>query len=187
MLSFIVIYFESYKMFAVRLYCWIFGAVVFMCFIKEGNSYDGVISIYTNQTNSHLAVNKHTGHVYVGATNRIFQFTSRLQAIGVHRVGPFEDSNACFGYRDRICPSEDTPLEKVDNHNKILLIDYDRGKLIHCGSVFQGICWIVGLDNISNSEIDIVDRPVVSNDNSSSTVGFIAPGPPDPSRSKVRN
>ncbi|CAG7731176.1 unnamed protein product [Allacma fusca] len=138
-------------------------------------------------TNGHLVVNKFTGSLYLAAANAIYQLNPKLDVVGVSKVGPFVDSPECYGYLMRVCPPDDRNVsgKLVDNFNKVLTVDYANSKLIHCGSVFQGICWIVGLQNISTSEVEIIDRPVVANDESSSSFGFIAPGPPDPKKNDV--
>lgn len=61
----------------------------------------------------------------------------------------------------------------------MLLIDYSTSRLITCGSVFQGTCTVRSLQNVSHIE-DTVQEAVVANNERSSTVAFIAPGPPSP-------
>ena len=67
---------------------------------------------------------------------------------------------------------------------QILLIDSEQRFLISCGSVHQGICETRELHNISDvtpyygqSEYDAQHYAVAANDQNSSTVAFIAPGP----------
>lgn len=48
--------------------------------------------------------------------------------------------------------------------------------LISCGTLFQGVCALHNLDNITNYEIP-ANESVVANSPSASTVAFIAPGP----------
>lgn len=72
----------------------------------------------------------------------------------------------------------------IDNYNKVLLIDYTTSRLITCGSVFQGICTVRNLQNASIVEQEIQEA-VVANNNTASTVAFIAPGPPSPPVSNV--
>ena len=64
----------------------------------------------------------------------------------------------------------------TDNVNKALLIDYNNLRLISCSSLFQGICTIRSLGNISLVE-EVVDGPIVANTAEDSTFAFIAPGP----------
>lgn len=90
-----------------------------------------------------------------------------------------------LGYHD--CPQKTQfQLTLTNNVNKALVVDYSRAKLISCGSLYQGICSIIGLDNVSNTEAEVVNEPIVANNASASTVVFIAPGPPTPPTSTVR-
>ena len=96
-------------------------------------------------------------------------------------TGPREDSPACSVLPD--CPT--TTEKKLTNDvNKALLIDYAESRLIECGSLFQGICSVRSLRNISNME-ENVREPVVANNATASTVAFIAHGPPNPPISQV--
>ena len=69
--------------------------------------------------------------------------------------------------------------------NKALVIDYSDSRLISCGSLFQGVCTVRSLRNISNVEQQIKE-PVVANNATASTVAFIVPGPPNPPISQVQ-
>ena len=65
----------------------------------------------------------------------------------------------------------------TDNVNKALVIDYNNSRLISCGSLFQGICTVRSLGNISLVEEEEVEEFIVANTEEASTVAFIAPGP----------
>ena len=56
--------------------------------------------------------------------------------------------------------------------------------MIDCGSLFQGICTVRSLRNISIVEA-LVKEPVSANNATASTVAFIAPGPPNPPITQV--
>jgi len=133
--------------------------------------------------NNHLVVHKETGILYVGAVNRIYQLGSNLRLLSWNKTGPAEDSTECSGFQD--CP-EKAQITLTNNVNKALVVDYSRAKLIACGSLYQGACWILGLDNVSKSETGIVSEQIVANNETASTVAFIAPGPPNPPASTVR-
>ncbi|XP_066584060.1 plexin-A4 [Prorops nasuta] len=129
---------------------------------------------------NHLVVDKNTGRIYVGAVNRLYQLSPDLNLAVMEMTGPQSDSTACTMLN---CPSE-TLKRPVDNVNKALVIDYTTTRLISCGSLFQGICTVRNLQNIS----DILHEPqeaVVANNATASTVAFIAPGPPNPPVSQV--
>ena len=57
-------------------------------------------------------------------------------------------------------------------------------RMVDCGSLFQGICTLRSLRNISIVEAHIKE-PVVANNATASTVAFIAPGPPNPPITQV--
>lgn len=67
----------------------------------------------------------------------------------------------------------------TNNVNKVLLIDYSTSRLITCDSIFQGTCAVRSLQNVSHIE-ESVQEAVVANNDTLSTVAFIAPGPPSP-------
>lgn len=132
--------------------------------------------------NNHLVVHKETGTLYVGSVNRIYQLDPNLQLLAVNKTGPYEDSPECSGYRD--CPPK-VRASLTNNVNKALVVDYSRAKLIACGSLYQGTCSIIGLDNVSTSESEFIGEPIVANNETASTVAFIAPGPPSPPTTTV--
>ncbi|XP_070558886.1 hepatocyte growth factor receptor-like isoform X2 [Ptychodera flava] len=125
----------------------------------------------------HLTVNRNNGQVYVGATNYIYHLTQNLELKLEHVVGPAIDNPRCLPLTD--C---DYYKGQVHNHNKILVIDYDRNKLIACGDALQGTCELHALDKISPAEGRVFDESNIENDfvaTTGSTVAFMAPAPPD--------
>ena len=130
---------------------------------------------------NHLVVDKNTGRVYIGAVNKLYQLSPDLQLNVAAVTGPKQDSPMCSVFPD--CPPS-TEKKLTNNVNKALLIDYTESRLISCGSLFQGICSVRSLRNISNVE-EKVREPVVANNATASTVAFIAPGPPNPPVTKV--
>ncbi|XP_008204796.2 plexin-A4 [Nasonia vitripennis] len=129
---------------------------------------------------NHLVVDKNTGRVYVGAVNRLYQLSPALELVVKEVTGPQKDSPEC-SMMD--CPRE-VVKKLLDNVNKALVIDYTTTRLISCGSLFQGMCMVRDLGNISNI-VQEVKEPVVANNATASTVAFIAPGPPNPPVSQV--
>ena len=110
----------------------------------------------------------------------VFKVSSQLFQISAV-TGPHLDSPHCSVLPD--CPPT---VEKklTSNVNKALVIDYSDSRLISCGSLFQGVCTVRSLRNISNVEQQIKE-PVVANNATASTVAFIAPGPPNPPITQV--
>ncbi|XP_033218924.1 plexin-A4 [Belonocnema kinseyi] len=129
---------------------------------------------------NHLVVDKNTGRVYVGAVNRLYQLAPDLNLVVKVVTGPKKDNPDC-SMMD--CP-KDVEKKLTDNVNKALVIDYTTSKLISCGSLFQGMCTVRNLHNISDV-VQEVREPVVANNGTASTVAFIAPGPPNPPVSQV--
>ena len=130
---------------------------------------------------NNLVIDKNTGRIFIGAVNKLYQLlpdlTLKVNAI----TGPKEDSPLCSVLPD--CPNN---VEKklTNNINKALVIDYAESRIIECGSLFQGVCTVRNLRNISDIE-NRVREPVVANNATASTVAFIAPGPPNPPITQV--
>lgn len=111
----------------------------------------------------------------MGGINRLYQLSPDLETVAMAITGPQNDSTDCTVLE---CP-QNTLRRPTDNVNKVLLIDYATSRLITCGSIFQGTCTVRNLQNVSIVEEKVPDA-VVANDERSSTVAFIAPGPPAP-------
>lgn len=122
---------------------------------------------------NHLVVDTITGRVYVGGVNNLYQLSPDLDVHESVKTGPKNDSVEC-SILD--CPLH-AQRKPTDNYNKVLLIDRSTSRLIVCGSLFQGNCTVHNLQNVSIIEQEVPDA-VVANDANSSTVAFIAPGPP---------
>nr|KAF6470107.1 plexin A4 [Molossus molossus] len=95
---------------------------------------------------NHLVVDKRTGHIYLGAVNRIYKLSSDLKVLVTHQTGPDEDNPNC--YPPRIVQTCNEPLATTNNVNKMLLIDYKENRLIACGSLYQGICKLLRLEDL---------------------------------------
>ena len=83
----------------------------------------------------HLVVDKHSGLVYVGGVNRLYQLSPELDRQVTVETGPREDSPDC--------PAVDclgsVVKRPTDNINKALVIDYTDARIIACGTLHQGI------------------------------------------------
>lgn len=100
----------------------------------------------TDTTLTHLAVHRVTGEVFVGAVNHVFKLAPNLTELRAHVTGPVEDNARCYPPPSmRVCAHH---LAPVDNVNKLLLIDYAAHRLVACGSVWQGICQFLRLDDL---------------------------------------
>lgn len=128
---------------------------------------------------NNLVIDKVTGRVYVGAVNKLYQLSPDLDLTVSAITGPKQDSPKCS-----VLPDCNEEKKLTNNVNKALVIDYAESRLLECGSLFQGICTVRNLRNISKVERS-VREPVVANNATASTVAFIAPGPPNPPITQV--
>ncbi|UYV69640.1 PlexA [Cordylochernes scorpioides] len=120
----------------------------------------------------HMMVHDYTEKVYVGGVNRIYQLSRDLRLEAAAVMGPKDDSPKCPV--TRLCPNE--PKKPTDYFNKALVIDYAQSKLVACGSLYQGICTVHNLNDVTEYEMP-ANESVVANNATASTVAFIAPGP----------
>lgn len=142
---------------------------------SNSNSNAAVVRLFAEQTQhpfNHLVVDKNTGRVFVGAVNRLLQLSPELVVTANVETGPRNDSPECSVLD---CPSH-VHRKPTDNINKALVIDYSTSRLIACGSLYQGMCSVRSLHNVS--DVREVHEPVVANNATASTVAFVAPGPP---------
>ncbi|XP_037086634.1 LOW QUALITY PROTEIN: plexin-A1-like [Pollicipes pollicipes] len=137
-------------------------------------------SFVTDKLN-HMVVDEHTGRVYVGAINRLYQLSRDLDLVISVETGPEDDDPECSPANE--CPAY-VVKRPTDNVNKALVIDKTHGTLIVCGSLFQGRCQVRNLHNVSVVERQ-AEEAVVANNETASTVAFIAPGPPNPPETHV--
>ncbi|XP_076861455.1 plexin-A4 isoform X2 [Brachyhypopomus gauderio] len=98
------------------------------------------------RTFNHLAVDRRNGNVYLGAVNRIYKLAPALEVQVSHQTGPDEDNRNC--YPPRIVQPCSEPLALTNNVNKMLLMDYRENRLLACGSLYQGICKLLRLDDL---------------------------------------
>ncbi|CAL1605271.1 unnamed protein product [Knipowitschia caucasica] len=95
---------------------------------------------------THLTVHSRTGEVYVGAVNRVLKLSTNLTLQRSHMTGPVEDNNKCYPPPSvRACAHR---LDWSDNVNKLLLVDYSGDRLVACGSIWQGVCQFLRLDDL---------------------------------------
>ncbi|XP_051947504.1 plexin-A2-like [Xyrauchen texanus] len=95
---------------------------------------------------NHLTVHKTTGALYIGAVNRAYKLSGNLTLLVSHDTGPEDDNKAC--YPPLIVQPCTEPLVSTNNINKLLLIDYSQNRLLACGSLYQGVCKLLRLDDL---------------------------------------
>ena len=120
---------------------------------------------------THLAQDDTTGTLYIGATNHLYKVNSNLTIEEAEETGPRMDNLTC------IYPKSDSCKHKIpfNSYVKTLLIDKANQNLIHCTSLFQGSCEKRLLSNLTMTFS--TTKPIVANNQSATTVAFIAPGP----------
>ncbi|XP_013398916.1 plexin-A4 [Lingula anatina] len=125
---------------------------------------------------NNMAIDNATGAVYVGAVNILYRLDGDLQLLQNATTGPVTDSPYCSPP-----PSSCSKGTPTDNYNKILVVDQSRGKLIICGSVYQGTCESRPVTDISQATphrgSDPLESYIAANSPDASTVAFIATGP----------
>uniref|UniRef100_A0ACB8F604 Plexin-A2 n=1 Tax=Sphaerodactylus townsendi TaxID=933632 RepID=A0ACB8F604_9SAUR len=97
-------------------------------------------------TFNHLTVHQATGAVYVGAINRVYKLSGNLTILVAHKTGPEEDNKSC--YPPLIVQPCSEVLTLTNNVNKLLIIDYSENRLLACGSLYQGVCKLLRLDDL---------------------------------------
>ena len=121
---------------------------------------------------THIALDPNSGHIYVGASNWIYQFNSNLSLEVAVQTGPIRDSPSCS---PGDCQGvDDLQIPLTNNINKVLVIEPFSRMLIACGSVHQGSCQRHKLGDIGQRE-ELVTVPVVPNDENSSTIALVGP------------
>ena len=120
---------------------------------------------------THLAQDDTTGTLYIGGTNYLYKVNSNLTIVEMEETGPRMDNPECY------YPKSDNCKHKIpfNSYVKTLLIDKANQNLIHCTSLFQGSCEKRLLSNLTMTFS--TTKPIVGNNQSATTVAFIAPGP----------
>lgn len=96
--------------------------------------------------------------VFIGGRNRLFQLSPDLDIVATAITGPKNVSSDCSF--PKCAPNR----KLTDNVNKVLLIDYSTSRLIACGSINQGYCSVVNLQNVSIIEEEIQEAVVANNE-----------------------
>ncbi|KAL4656797.1 hepatocyte growth factor receptor-like [Arapaima gigas] len=89
-----------------------------------------------------------SGHVYVGAVNRIYSLNENLQEVWQYKTGPVLENPHCPPCQDCEDKVNASLSIQKDNNNIGLLVEtfYDE-ELFSCGSIHGGICLRHVLDN----------------------------------------
>ncbi|XP_055858104.1 plexin-B isoform X1 [Episyrphus balteatus] len=133
-------------------------------------SSSSISSLYYTNYFTHLSYDKKRNVFYAGATNKILQLNENLRVLTQAVTGPKHDSPQCHAGG---CP-EEVETQQMNNHNKILIVNYVDDILIACGSIRQGACEIYHLSKFPQSS-QFIAIPLAANDENSSTYAFIGP------------
>lgn len=126
-----------------------------------------------------IAIDRSTGNVYAAGINRLHLLSQDLLLQHTVDLSPQEeDTETCSRQDDK------TTEYCKKNFNKALLLDEDNNQVIVCGTTQYGSCHARNLQNISQILHDN-RQSVVPDLDTSSTVAFLAPGPPNYPESKV--
>lgn len=93
---------------------------------------------------NNVVADPHTGRLYVGAVNALYQLSPSLKVESRAETGPKRDNKQCTPPITDACEE----AEDTKNHNKLLLIHRAKDVLVVCGSVFRGICSLRNLSNV---------------------------------------
>lgn len=122
-----------------------------------------------------LEVDNGQDKLYLGAVNRMYQLDLNLHNEKFVAVGPKMWNKECYPHT--LCKNE---KRLINNRIKLIKIDYDRQRVIACGSIKEGLCQLRQRNNITNLLNDFENQvdPRQNSDFVASedgrTVGFIA-------------
>ncbi|KAM9217359.1 plexin-A2 [Leptosomus discolor] len=123
---------------------------LFLALLSRNVSSNALFSTFHSEnrdwTFNHLTVHQSTGAVYVGAINRVYKLSGNLTILVAHKTGPEEDNKSC--YPPLIVQPCSEILTLTNNVNKLLIIDYSENRLLACGSLYQGVCKLLRLDDL---------------------------------------
>ncbi|XP_039891728.1 plexin-B2a [Simochromis diagramma] len=128
-----------------RWWGWCF-ALVFVAALCYRPSH-GENAVFSSETLiNNVVADPHTGRLYVGAVNAIYQLNSDLNLEFQAKTGPKKDNRQCTP------PVNDACEEAVEtnNHNKLLLVHGTKDVLVVCGSLFRGICSLRNLSKVDH-------------------------------------
>ena len=140
-----------------------------------------------------MVMDTETGHLVVGAVNKLYRLSPDLNVEETITTGPKLDSMLCqaFDATYESCTNPvETDLRDVDNVNKLLVVDKDNHRVLTCGTLYQGVCEFRNITNLSNStpyygtQKEHTLAPNVGDDRFSA-VAFIGPGPTCPGTNYV--
>lgn len=141
---------------------------------------------------NNFALDGAAGTVYLAAVNRLYQLSgANLSLEAEATVGPVPDSPLCHAPQLPQASCEH-PRRLTDNYNKILQLDPAQGLVVVCGSIYQGLCQLRRLGNISSVAVRFPPASpdlepvsvfpsmlnVAANHPNASTVGLVLPPSP---------
>ncbi|XP_029428513.1 plexin-A2 isoform X1 [Rhinatrema bivittatum] len=136
---------------SLHFFCWeVFFVLLLLALLSQNATSSSLFNTFHAEhrdwTFSHLTVHQNTGAVYVGAVNRVYKLSGNLTLLVSHKTGPEEDNKSC--YPPLIVQPCSEPLTLTNNVNKLLIVDYSENRLLACGSLYQGVCKLLRLDDL---------------------------------------
>lgn len=95
---------------------------------------------------NNVVIDPHSGRLYVGAVNYLYQLNRDLQVESRTETGPKKDNRQCTPPVTEEC---DEAVD-TDNHNKLLLVQEAKDILVVCGSIYRGICSLRNLSKVED-------------------------------------
>ncbi|OCT85775.1 plexin-D1 [Xenopus laevis] len=157
--------------------------LLLLLLVPLGSGLELVSKFHSPHVTNNFALSGGEGLLYLAAVNRLYQLDWDLRPELEDVTGPVLDSPLCHApqLRETTC---DFPRSPSPNYNKILIPDQEQGLLLTCGSVYQGLCELRALRNITLRAVPFpVDNAVPSmlnvaaNHPNASTVGLLIRGP----------
>ena len=67
-----------------------------VCAVLRGPQQEAVVYRGPDSSLTHLTVHQRSGHVFVGAVNKILKLSANLTELRSHMTGPVEDNAKCY-------------------------------------------------------------------------------------------
>lgn len=133
-----------------RMFC--VALIWFACVSTSSGSYP---ELKVQELLVNLVYDNITNNIFIGGENVLLKASASLVELKKNITGPKLDYIDCIF--DKQCPGKE-----ANNRNKVLLIDNKERRLITCGSLQHGTCYIRSLDTLETLPINSA-KYVVSN------------------------
>lgn len=125
---------------------WVWPFLVAVVTVYLSPSQSKYAEFASNTLINNVVADPHTGRLYVGAVNTLYQLDANLEEESRTETGPKRDNRQCTPPITDTC---DNAVE-TDNHNKLLLVHGATDRLVECGSLFRGLCSLRNLSKVED-------------------------------------